>query len=264
MCKTLTAQHAKLPISRKDVDIRGFVVLEAIITSSCSPDIHPAIVNAIVKTESGFNPFAIGVNRGAGYLAKQPTSYDEAVSVAKQLLANGADIDMGLGQINSANMKWLNLTVEQAFHPCSNLKALQTVYLHCYDKAGANGNGTRMQRAWSCYNTGNTQKGFSNGYVAKVTNNYNALLGYANASPKNPYQNTQQITYQQYDVVGRSTNAIDSIQNISATQVPNDVQNANMGVSVRSDDIPQQPPVSELTNETPVKVFHGWDVFRDF
>ena len=238
-------------------------MLDVAMMTECSPNMHPVLVQAIVKTESNYNPFAIGVNR-RNRLTRQPKSFSEAVLTAKRLLSQGVNIDLGLGQINSNNLNWLNLSVEQAFTPCANLQALQRVYLACYDKAGANGNGTRMQRAWSCYNTGNSRKGFSNGYVAKVTNNYNALLGYANASPKNPYQNTQQITYQQYDVVGRSTNAIDSIQNISATQVPNDVQNANMGVSVRSDDIPQQPPISELTNETPVKVFHGWDVFRDF
>lgn len=239
-------------------------MLDMAMVAECSPSMHPAIAQAIVKTESSFNPFAIGVNRGGNRLARQPSNFGEAVQTAKRLLSQGVNIDLGLGQINSNNLNWLNLSVEQAFTPCANLQALQRVYLACYDKAGANGNGTRMQRAWSCYNTGNSRKGFSNGYVAKVTNNYNALLGYANASPKNPYQNTQQITYQQYDVLGRSTNAIHSIQNISATQVPNDVQNANMGVSVRSDDIPQQPSVSEPTNETPVKVFHGWDVFRDF
>lgn len=151
-------------------------MLEAVITSSCSPNVHPMIVNAIVKTESSFNPFAIGVNRGAGRLARQPKNYAEAVAVAKRLLANGANFDMGLGQINSANMRWLGLSVEEAFHPCTNLKALQTVYLSCYKQAGDSGNGTRMQRAFSCYNTGNTRKGFSNGYVRKVTTNFNNLV----------------------------------------------------------------------------------------
>lgn len=220
-------------------------MLEAIITSSCSPDVHPLIVNAIVKTESNFNAFAIGVNKG-GRLAKQPTNLSEAVETAKRLLAGGANIDMGLGQINSANLQWLGLTVEQVFHPCSNLKALQTVYLHCYDRAGETGRGTRMQRAFSCYNTGNMTGGFSNGYVTKTTRNYNELT---------------------YDTVNGSKNAIDAVQINSASQVPNSVQNANMSVPVRSDNDNLNPPtISEniQVDDTPIKVHNTWDIFRDF
>ena len=151
-------------------------MLDTALVTQCSPQVHPAIVNAIVKTESSFNPFAIGVNKGVGRLSRQPTSYTEAVQTAKQLLARGANIDLGLAQINSANLNWLGLSVEQVFNPCANLKALQYVYLHCYDKAGSSGFGDRMQRAFSCYNTGNTRKGFANGYVAKVTGNFNRLI----------------------------------------------------------------------------------------
>lgn len=245
-------------------------MLETIITSSCSPDVHPLIVNAIVKTESNYNPFAIGVNKG-GRLAKQPTNLSEAVETAKRLLVGGANIDMGLGQINSANLQWLGLTVEQVFHPCSNLKALQTVYLHCYNRAGETGNGTRMQRAFSCYNTGNMTGGFSNGYVAKTTRNYNELTAKVTQPvtstpiPQIPFQ--PKIQYQTYNVVDGSKIAIDSIQEVSAIKTPNDVQNQNMSVSVRSSDTtqstqPQQPENNPV--EQPVKVFNSWDVFRDF
>lgn len=246
-------------------------MLEAIITSSCSPNVHPVIVNAIVKTESNYNPFAIGVNRGAGRLAKQPTNLGEAIDTAKRLLASGANIDLGLGQINSANLKWLGLTVEQVLQPCANLKALQTVYLHCYDRAGNTGKGTRMQRAFSCYNTGNMTGGFSNGYVAKTTKNYNELTARV-AQPVAPtpipqIQFQPKIQYQTYDTVNGSKNAIDAVQINSATQIQNGVQNANTSVSVRSSDTKQPNNTQSPENvavEQPVKVYHGWDVFRDF
>ena len=38
-------------------------MLDMALVTQCSPQVHPAIVNAIVKTESSFNPFAIGVNK---------------------------------------------------------------------------------------------------------------------------------------------------------------------------------------------------------
>lgn len=245
-------------------------MLEAIITSSCSPDVHPLIVNAIVKTESNYNPFAIGVNKG-GRLTKQPTNLSEAVQTAKRLLAGGANIDMGLGQINSANLQWLGLTVEQIFHPCLNLQALQTVYLHCYNRAGNTGKGTKIQRAFSCYNTGNTAGGFNNGYVNKVTDNYNDLVVntklVASKSSQHSLSNPISQPYQTYNAVDAPVNAIDGVQFNFGSKIPNYPQNANTSLYARSSDTtqltqPQHPENNPV--EQPVKVFNTWDVFRDF
>ena len=82
----------------------------------CVPDVSSHTLAAIVKTESGFNPYAIGVNKGSK-LARQPRNYQEAVTTAKSLLAKGANIDMGIAQINSANLRMVNMTVEQLFDP---------------------------------------------------------------------------------------------------------------------------------------------------
>lgn len=230
--------------------------------AECSPNMHPAIVQAIVKSESSYNQYAIGVNRG-GRLARQPKSFGEAVQVAKTLIAQGANIDMGYGQINSANMNWLNLSVEQAFTPCSNLKALQTVYLHCYDRAGNNGLGTRMQRAFSCYNTGNTKKGFQNGYVTKVTNNFNHIAGTLGSVPARNLQPQQ--TQPVYAVKNGSIVAIEP-QITYFANAPTQPQNADMSVSVYSTNNPTQSEAPETikAENTPVKVYHSWDIFRDF
>lgn len=246
-------------------------MLELSLIQNCSPSIDPAIVQAIVKTESSFNPFAIGVNRGGNRLAKQPTNFSEAVNTAKGLLASGANIDMGLGQINSTNMNWLNLSVEQAFTPCANLQALQYVYLHCYNKAGNTGLGDRVQRAFSCYNTGNMTKGFNNGYVNKATNNFNQLVAkmaqsIAPSTPTSQIQFQPKIQYQTYALDG-SKIAIDNAQINSASKAPDIVQNANMSVSVRSDDgnlTQPQDPKNIQADDTPIKVYHSWDVFKEF
>lgn len=240
-------------------------MLDMAMVAQCSPNMHPAIVQAIVKTESSFNSFAIGVNNGKR-LTRQPSSFGEAVQIAKHLLAQGANIDMGLGQINSANMDWLNLSVEQAFTPCVNLQALQRVYLTCYDKAGNSGLGDRMQRAFSCYNTGNTTKGFYNGYVAKTTNNFNSLIATLPSKQTVPsyIKNQPQPVYA---VKNGSIVAVEPQQTNLPTNLPLQAQNANMGVPVRSDDTnltqPQNPEIIQADN-TPVKVYHSWDIFRDF
>lgn len=134
----------------------------------CASGVPERITLSIVAQESSFKPFAIGVNRAKVNL-KQPKSHEEAVSVAKRLISNGYNIDMGYAQINSANLKWLGLSVDQVFNPCTNLKAMQFILSKCYLSAKGD---DRMQKAFSCYNTGNHQSGFKNGYVSKVTAKY--------------------------------------------------------------------------------------------
>lgn len=192
-------------------------MLDMALVTQCAPQMNPVIVNAIAKTESSFNAFAIGVNKGAGRLARQPANYQQAVATAKQLLSRGANIDMGLSQINSANLGWLKLSVEQVFDPCTNLRAMQTVYQHCYDRAGNSGLGNRMQRAWSCYNTGNVRNGFSNGYVNKVTGNYNYFA-----------QRLQKPVAPQI-IVRQSTNAATPLQAQNNTLVAVDDLKATVG-----------------------------------
>lgn len=134
--------------------------------SQCAPEVAPSTMAAIVSVESRGNPYAIGVNRGRQ--VRQPTSAAEAVAVAKRLLARGANIDLGLGQINSSNLKWLGLSVEAAFDSCSNLAAAARVLTGNYRRAVALGIQSPLGAALSAYNTGSMQRGYGNGYVAKV------------------------------------------------------------------------------------------------
>ena len=134
--------------------------------SQCAPQVAPSTLAAIVSVESRGNPYAIGVNRGRQ--VRQPTSTAEAVALAKRLLARGANIDLGLGQINSSNLRWLGLSVEAAFDPCSNLAAAARVLTGNYRRAVALGIQAPLGAALSAYNTGSMQRGYRNGYVAKV------------------------------------------------------------------------------------------------
>lgn len=142
------------------------------LAQECAPLVAPATMAAIVKTESGFKPFAIGVNGGAR-LERQPANKEEAVVTAKWLIANGYNIDLGLGQVNSANLGRTGLSVEDAFEPCKNIAAAASILHGNYRAAQASipGEQAALQAALSAYNTGTFHKGFANGYVQKVLNN---------------------------------------------------------------------------------------------
>jgi type IV secretion system protein VirB1 len=103
---------------------------------------------------------------------QQPTTKPQAIALANALLANGANIDLGLAQINSKNLQWLGLSVDEAFDPCSNLRAAATVLETGFRSSRAKGSQGQaaLQMALSAYNTGNLSRGFENGYVQKVLN----------------------------------------------------------------------------------------------
>jgi len=137
------------------------------LAAQCAPSVAPQTLAAIAHTESRFNALAIGVNRGAA--VRQPRTREEAVRVARRLIASGANIDLGLAQINSSNLGWLRLTVEDAFDPCRNLTAAGTVLRAGFDPASTGYDRQLALRvALSRYNTGHPDRGFRNGYVARV------------------------------------------------------------------------------------------------
>jgi type IV secretion system protein VirB1 len=139
------------------------------LAAGCAPMTAPSTLAAVAKVESGFDPLAIGVN-GAHRRQLHPSSRAEAVITATRLIASGQNIDLGLAQINSANLMRLGLTVERAFDACANLEAsgrvLQTAYSLSLTEAGHPN--LAVLKALSIYNTGRPDRGFRNGYVAKV------------------------------------------------------------------------------------------------
>lgn len=143
----------------------------------------------LVRAESSFKRFAIGVN-GANRRSYNPGSREEAAQIARDLIAQGQSIDMGLGQINSKNLEWLNLTVETVFDSCANLTASEVVLRDGYDRARKQGSDpqTALHQALSAYNTGTFTRGFSNGYVERV------MGGDVEAPPANQTQPTEVST----------------------------------------------------------------------
>ncbi len=143
--------------------------LNAILSLSlaCAPGVAPETLAAIAYTESRFDPLAIGVNAGPRP-ARRARDAADAARIAKDLLARGANLDLGVAQINSGNLDWLNLSVEAAFDPCRNLEAAGRVLRAGYRLAPRERPQAALRRAVSRYNTGHPTRGFANGYVARV------------------------------------------------------------------------------------------------
>jgi type IV secretion system protein VirB1 len=155
------------------------------LASQCAPSVAPETVLAIIRTESNGEQFALNVNGG-----RQParqTNAADAAATARRYVAAGYSVDLGLGQINSRNMRWLGLTWETVFDPCTNVAALARVLTANYNsvKAGRDPQ-TALRVALSMYNTGSQTRGFRNGYVAKVVGNAgvgDTGMSYATATP---------------------------------------------------------------------------------
>lgn len=137
------------------------------LSQACAPQVAPETLAAIAWTESRFNPIAIGVNRGPGP-ARRPRDAAEAARIARSLLARGANLDLGVAQINSANLDWLGLSIEGAFDPCRNLSAAGVVLRAGYRLSEGAAPQAALRTALSRYNTGHPERGFRNGYVARV------------------------------------------------------------------------------------------------
>ncbi len=137
---------------------------------ACSPQIEAGTAQAIVKRESGGNPYAIGVGKSA-WLSHQPRTKAQALHVAHQLGKAGIEFDVGVAQIRTTNLRRYGFTVEQALEPCTNFQLMQIILLENYHRAIRQGRqpGTQASLASvSAYNTGSLTSGFSNGYVAAV------------------------------------------------------------------------------------------------
>lgn len=153
------------------------------LAQQCAPGVHPTTLQALVKTESGFNPYAIGVV--GGHLERQPRSQAEAEATARALSAQGWNYSVGLAQVNRANFEVTGLAKVGVFDPCANLRAGAAILSACYARA-ANRRSVpgrtpqeALRAALSCYYSGNETRGFqlearnagSSSYVQRVAAN---------------------------------------------------------------------------------------------
>ena len=129
----------------------------------CAPEVAPVTIAAIVQTESSGWPWTINVNGLPGGSMRFSTK-QAAVAAATRYIRMGYKVDMGLAQIDSENLIWLGLTVQQAFNSCTNLRAAQRILVGSYRQAGANG-ARSLAGAFEAYNSGRTwgDQGYAQG-----------------------------------------------------------------------------------------------------
>lgn len=130
------------------------------LAQTCAPNVHPATMAAVIRVESGFNPFAIGVV--GGRLERQPVSKEEAVATALALEKAGYNFSLGAAQVNRHNLARFSLDYAKAFDACENIRAGGGILKECYDRArpAYKDEQQALQAAFSCYYSGNFSTGF--------------------------------------------------------------------------------------------------------
>lgn len=120
------------------------------------------VMQHVVRVESSYNPYAIGVV--GGHLVRQPKNLPEALATVRMLESRGFNFSLGLAQVNRFNLGKYGLdSYEKAFQKCPNLQAGSRILAECYKRLGGD-----WGKSFSCYYSGNSVTGFRHGYVQKV------------------------------------------------------------------------------------------------
>jgi type IV secretion system protein VirB1 len=140
------------------------------LAQQCAPDVSPATMTAIVRVESAFNPYAIGVVRGR--LVRQPSSIEEAIATVRALDAGHWSYSVGLAQVNRSNWSRFGLNARDAFDPCRNLAVGAAILQGCFRLARANQADVQraLRQSLSCYASGDFVTGYRTGYVQRIVN----------------------------------------------------------------------------------------------
>jgi type IV secretion system protein VirB1 len=141
-----------------------------VLAARCAPSVSATTLEAVAWTESGFDPLALHDDTTGR--KEEGVSPGFALVEARQWLARGDSVDIGLMQINSGNFSALDLTVSAALDPCVSLAAGAAVL-----RAAYGGGDTPAEQqvslllALSRYNTGTPFAGIMNGYARMVVGN---------------------------------------------------------------------------------------------
>ena len=146
--------------------MQAAVVALSTLLAQCAPSVGQRTLTAIVRVESNANPLAMYDNTTRRSFA--PRSLEDALITAQTLIDNGDSVDLGLAQINSANLARLRMNVRMAFDPCSNLRGAATILQSAYVEAAArfSPGPYALRRAIGAYNSGSIYGG--DGYIDKI------------------------------------------------------------------------------------------------
>jgi type IV secretion system protein VirB1 len=134
---------------------------------TCSIGVHPQTVQAIIKHESGGNPYAINNQARSFY----PTRLEDAQRIAVEQVRAGRSTDIGLMQVNSQHLGKFGVTPVDLLDPCTNIRIGTTILRQNYALTWAKYRSEKpaLLGALSMYNTGSETRGLGNGYVGWVS-----------------------------------------------------------------------------------------------
>jgi len=137
-------------------------VLPGMELMGCPVDVPAAVMQHVVKVESSYNPYAIGVV--GGHLVRQPQTLQEALATVHMLEDRGFNFSIGLAQVNRHNLQKYGLgSYAEAFQACPNLRAGSRILADCNQRASGH-----WGKSFSCYYSGNFVTGYREGYVQKI------------------------------------------------------------------------------------------------
>jgi type IV secretion system protein VirB1 len=187
------------------------------LATTCAPAAELRTLRAVAAVESHFEPWAVRDN--TTHETWTPPSKAAAAILADERLKKGHSVDLGLMQINSANLASLGMGASDALDPCRSLNAAQHILL-----AGFAAGSSEAERqaailiTLSRYNTGRPLSGIANGYV-------NRVITAQNVSPTGKLAQTEGPNIPpQWDVWGAS-GAEPSSWVVTAT-VPSEIEGA--------------------------------------
>ncbi|MGG5276282.1 transglycosylase SLT domain-containing protein [Pseudomonas syringae pv. coryli] len=234
------------------------------LAQQCAPDVAPHTMDTLVQSESSGNPYAIGVVDMT--LVEQPKTREEAIATAKSLIAQGARISGGLGQVYMGNWSKLGLTVETVFDPCPNLKAAASVLKVCYAKSAKEmGEGQpALAAAFSCYYSNNPKRGFvkegpkSPSYVMRIAQKSEELKGVPPVQFR-PSDITE-VPHNDQAVKPSADASVQAIEDFSEKPKPK----AEVKTQPEAEQQTQEQNTTEAEKPEPADDPMSWDVLGDF
>lgn len=145
------------------------MVAMAALLEQCAPQVSPVLMQALVRTESAWQPFAIGMDKTQGAV-EQPRTLAEAINTAKELVSAGRKFSVGLAQIHVSNVTLYGMSWEQAFDACQNLAIGQKILWNFYHRASASGY-SGVAAIWAAlrgYNSGGVDRAVSDAYANRI------------------------------------------------------------------------------------------------
>lgn len=140
--------------------ILGDILLSTLL-QLCAPNVDRTTMTSVIMVESGAWPWTIGDNSSKPHRGYHEKTYGDAVARAHELMDQGHNLDLGLAQLNTSNLRGLGLSVEQALDPCVNVRSGAHILSNSYTWASdVYGPGQiALRHAFRAYNTGSLTRG---------------------------------------------------------------------------------------------------------